>query len=251
MIAIHHRVADVRAWFQDLKERGEYVVDKTGCKMLEVVGATFIADEEAIFGTVNRDYVDREIEWYRSMSRNVNDIPGGPPKAWVAAADPDGKINSNYGWAIWSAGNFEQYENVLKELKENPESRRGVMIYTRPSMWEEYNANGMSDFCCTNDVQYLIRDGKLVSIVDMRSNDVWAGYRNDYAWQDYVRKMLANDLGVELGQMIWHVGSLHCYERNFYLIDGFIKTGRHDLTLNEYKSLENLDTNNLIDGDNK
>lgn len=219
MIATKDRVSDVRRWFVDLKERQEYVTDKTGCRMLEVVGATFVADEEAIFGTVNRDYVEREIEWYKSMSKNVNDIPGGAPAAWKACATPEGWINSNYGWMVWSELNHAQYSHVLAELKRNAESRRATMIYTRPSMWNEYNADGMSDFVCTNAVQYLIRDEKLVACVQMRSNDVVYGFKNDKFWQDYVHEKLASDLNVKRGQMIWHVGSLHVYERHFHLIE--------------------------------
>lgn len=238
MITVTHTVSDVRKWFLDLKERQEYVVDKTGCKMIEVVGATFIADKDAIFGTVNADYVNREIEWYKSMSRNINDIPGGAPAAWQACASDKGKINSNYGWMIWSEENFRQYENVLNELRNKPESRRANMIYTRPSMWNEYNVEGMSDFVCTNAVQYFIRDGELIALVQMRSNDIWAGYRNDYAWQRFVHEQLVSDLGVKLGPMIWHAGSLHCYERNWYLIEGYGKTGRHDMTKDEVLALK-------------
>lgn len=212
------RVADVRKWFLELKEQKKYVTDKTGCQMIEVVGATFIADEPSIFGKVSQNYVDREIEWYKSMSLNVNDIPGTPPKAWLASADRDGKINSNYGWMIWSDENYEQYRRVLDELESNPESRRAVMIYTRPKIWLEYNTNGMSDFICTNAVQYFIRDGKLISLVQMRSNDVVFGYKNDCAWQRYVQETLASDLGCEVGEMIWHAGSLHVYARHFDLI---------------------------------
>ncbi len=218
MIHINHKVSDVRQWFKDLKEREEYVTDKTGCRMIEVVGATFIADEPAIFGTVNRDYVEREIEWYKSMSRNVNDIAGGAPAAWKACAAKDGSINSNYGWAIWSEENHDQYMNVAMELKKNPESRRAEMIYTRPSIWKEYNRDGMSDFICTNAVQYLIRDKKLIAVVQMRSNDVVFGYKNDRAWAQYVHEQLANDLNVEVGALIWHVGSLHVYEKHFDLV---------------------------------
>ena len=218
MISVNHRVQDVKEWFQTLKEKSEFVIDKTGCKMLEIVGATFLADEEAIFGTVNRDYVSREIEWYKMMSRNVNDIPRGAPKAWLSSADQDGYVNSNYGWMIWSEENCRQYSNALRELQTNSESRRGVMIYTRPSMWIEYNTNGMSDFVCTNVVQYFIREGKLIVDVSMRSNDVVFGYKNDKAWQDYVHGRLAADLKCEVGSMIWHVGSLHVYEQHFDLV---------------------------------
>jgi thymidylate synthase len=237
MIRVKHNVASVREWFLEIKKAEEYVIDKSGCKMLEITGATFIADEPAIFGKVNEDYVNREIEWYENMSRNVHDIPGGAPKEWVRCATSEGLVNSNYGHLVWSEENGLQYENVRRELKDKPESRRAVMIYTRPSMWLDYNTGGMSDFVCTNAVQYLIRGGELVAVVQMRSNDLWAGYRNDRFWQQHVHQKLANDLNIPQGTMIWHVGSLHCYERNFYLIDGYDKTGRYDMTKSEYDLL--------------
>lgn len=219
MIRIEHRVSDVRSWFRELKASGEHVTDKTGCKMIEVIGATFIADEDAIFGTVNRDYAAREIEWYKSMSLNVHDIPGGAPVAWVACATPNGEINSNYGYLIWSPENHDQYSNVLAELRRSPESRRAEMVYTRPSIWKDYNRSGMSDFICTDSVQYFVRNGELVADVRMRSNDVLYGYKNDKVWQDYVHKQLASDLGVKVGPMIWHAGSLHVYEKHWHLVE--------------------------------
>lgn len=231
---IHPKVADVREWFRDLKRREKFVQDKSGVQLIEVVGATFEADEETIFGPVNHDYVRRELEWYKSLSCNVNDIPGGPPAVWKQVATPAGEINSNYGFLVWSEENGRQYDNVLKELQRQTTSRRACMIYTRPSIWKEFNRDGMSDFICTNAVQFLIRDEKLYAVVQMRSNDIWAGYRNDRAWQHYVQLKLANDLGIEPGPIIWHAGSLHCYERNFYLIDAYDKTGRHDFTIDEY-----------------
>ena len=97
-----------------------------------------------------------------------------------------------------------------------PNSRRAVMIYTRPTMWEDYKRDGMSDFMCTNTVQYMIRNEQLVAIVQMRSNDVVFGYRNDYAWQKHVADTLTADLGLtKEPKIIWHVGNLHVYERHF------------------------------------
>jgi thymidylate synthase len=218
VIRIENKVNDVRTWFCQQKFLQEHVTDKTGCKMIEVIGATFIADEPVIFGVVNQAYVECEIQWYRSMSRNVNDIPGGPPAAWKACAASDGTINSNYGFLIWGEENHDQYKNVLAELKRAPESRRAEMIYTRPSIWKEYNRDGMSDFICTDAVQYFIRDGRLIADVRMRSNDVVFGYKNDKFWQDYVHAQLASDLGIPVGPMIWHAGSLHVYERHWNLI---------------------------------
>lgn len=211
-------VADIRAEFIDLLKTGSFVVDKSGVQMLEIRSASFLADEDAIFGTPNRDYIRREIDWYKSQSLSVNDIPGGPPTIWKQVADKEGYINSNYGWCIWSPDNGSQYSKVLNELKSQPNSRRAVMIYTRPTMWDEYNLNGMSDFMCTNAVQYMIRDDKVHAVVQMRSNDVVFGYKNDWSWQKHVLDMLATDLDVEPGNIYWNAGSLHVYSRHFHLI---------------------------------
>jgi thymidylate synthase len=197
----------------------DFVIDKTSVKTVEVMNASFIADEPAIFGTVNEEYVARELEWYRSMSLNVNDIPGGPPAIWKMVATPEGLINSNYGWCIYSQENDDQYLNCLAELKRNQDTRRAVMIYTRPSMQWEFGKDGMSDFMCTNTVQYLVRDGKLNALVYMRSNDAVFGYKNDFAWQKYVLESLCKDADIPIGNIYWNVASLHVYERHFNLIE--------------------------------
>ena len=207
-----------------------FVTDKTGVKTVEILNAAFIADEPVIFGNLNHDYIDRELAWYKSMSRNVNDIPGGPPEIWKMVATPDGYINSNYGWCIWSDENNNQYTNVLDELKRNKDSRRATMIYTRPTMHIDYKLNGMSDFMCTNTVQYLVRDNKLHSLVYMRSNDAVFGFKNDYAWQDHVLQSLAKELDIQPGNIHWNVASLHVYERHFKLMeDECSKNGQLDM----------------------
>jgi thymidylate synthase len=210
------KVEDIREYFIRELQAERFITDKTGVKTIEMIGATFEADEPTIFGDVNDDYIQRELEWYKSMSLYVDDIPGITPAIWKKVADRGGKINSNYGWAIYHKDNYLQYANVLNELQFSPNSRRAVMIYTRPTMWNDYNRDGMSDFMCTNTVQYMIRDEQLVVIVQMRSNDVVFGYRNDYAWQKYVAFHMTKDLKLtKQPKIIWHVGNLHVYERHF------------------------------------
>ena len=210
------KVEDIRNHFIDELMDSNFVTDKTGVNTIEMIGATFEADEPTIFGDVNDDYIQRELEWYESMSLYVDDIPGITPAIWQQVADRAGKINSNYGWAIYHKDNGLQYVRVFNELLHLPNSRRAVMIYTRPTMWEDYKRDGMSDFMCTNTVQYMIRNEQLVAIVQMRSNDVVFGYRNDYAWQKHVADTLTADLGLtKEPKIIWHVGSLHVYERHF------------------------------------
>jgi thymidylate synthase len=214
-------VKDIRKHFIDELKNKNFTLDKTGQKTIEIIGASFIADEAAIFGQVNKEYIDSEIAWYRSQSTNINDIFNdgrSPPKAWQLSSNDHGEINSNYGTLIWSKKYYNQYNNVLRELRNNPDGRRAAMIYNRPSIWVEFDENGKSDFICTNAVTYYIRNKLLYAVVQMRSNDVVYGYKNDYAWQEYVLTQLATQLSIGTGSIIWQVQNLHVYERHFDLV---------------------------------
>lgn len=229
-------VNDIREHFVNALEAKEYVVDKTGQRTIEYIGACFLADEPAIFGEPNQEYIDAEIQWYETMSTNINTLEkiyGKSPAAWQYSANEVGEINSNYGTLIHSDKYFNQYGNVIDELLRNPDSRRAMMVYNRPSVWVDYCENGKNDFICTNAVSYYIRNGAINAVVQMRSNDVVFGYKNDYAWQKHVLSELTADYNslyldnawdadyrreMVVGDIIWQVQNLHVYERHFDLV---------------------------------
>jgi thymidylate synthase len=225
---IHQYVSDIRRLFKDKLDTEDFVVDKTGAKVIELLGASFVADEPAIFGTPSEEYMAAEIAWYESMSTNINDIYEGkePPAAWKYAADKYGNINSNYGHLIYSEKYHNQYYNVMSELIENPFSRRATMVYNRPSIWVEFDEGGKSDFICTNAVSYYIRDEKLHVVVQMRSNDALFGFKNDVHWAKYVQQKLVDDVRpftetvkLEPGIIHWSVQNLHVYEKHFKFVE--------------------------------
>lgn len=238
-------IDDIRNHFVDELEWQQETIDRGGNKMLEMVGASFIADDPCIFGTPNTEYIDAEIRWYLTQSTNVGtlaNIYGKTPVAWQATANLYGEINSNYGHLIFAEKFHNQFKQCLNELKGNPFSRRAIMVYNRPSIWIEYNENSKNDFICTNAVSYYIRDNMLQAVVQMRSNDCWAGYRNDYAWQIYVMELLKDNYNestnsdIKIGNLHWQVQNLHVYERNFYLVDHYSKTGEHHISKSDYIS---------------
>lgn len=216
------KIKDIRDEFIRLYKEEKFTIDRTGAKTIEIIGATFVADEDFIIRKPSDEYILRELEWYESQSLYVKDIPGKVPVIWEQIACKEGKINSNYGWCIFSEENGSQYDNVLAELKKNPDGRRAVMIYNRPSMWEDYNENGRNDFMCTYANTFYIRDGKLISHYVMRSNDSVMGFNNDLAWAKYVQEKLAKDLEIECGNIIWTSSNLHVYERHFKFIEEMI-----------------------------
>ena len=187
--------------------------------MLEIMGASFIADEPTILGAPDYEYITREVSWYDSQSLNVCDIPEPIPPIWRKVADHGGYILSNYGYLVYNAQNGNQFDQVVRELMNDKDSRRAVMIYTRPTMHVE--AKG--DFVCTNTVQYVIRDDRLHAIVQMRSNDAVFGYRNDYAWQSIIHIRLWRELktvypDLKMGNIVWQAQSLHIYPRHIPLL---------------------------------
>lgn len=217
-------VSDIREMIKTAYVHGDFTVDKTGALTVEIIGCTFVADEDWIIRKPALEYVDRELEWYLSQSLYVEDIPGKTPAIWEQVASKEGMINSNYGWCIFSNENGNQYKNVYRELTKNRDSRRGTMIYNRPSMHYEFNKDGMSDFICTYANTFYIRDNKLISHYLMRSNDLVFGYCNDYAWAKYVQERLCKDLqktypDLECGDIIWTASNFHVYERHFKFIE--------------------------------
>tara|TARA_B100000700_G_scaffold27066_2_gene25948 strand:+ start:2726 stop:3442 length:717 start_codon:yes stop_codon:yes gene_type:complete len=222
-------VSDIRNKLFERFSSGEFIEDKTGCKLIELIGSTFLADEDFIFGEPSKKYILQELQWYKTQSCNINAMSGQIPKIWQEVSGANGEINSNYGWCIWSKENGLQYASAKHALLRDINTRRAIMIYNRPSMQQEYNNWGMDDFMCTNSVQYFIRNNVfgyrnvkfLDCVVNMRSNDVVFGYRNDWAWQRYILETLCKDLNqtleepIHLGKIIWQAGSLHIYERHF------------------------------------
>ena len=218
--------SDIRNELKRLYKEGIFRVGKFG-KTVEIQNANFLADKDYIIREPNYDYAKREIEWYESQSLYVKDIPGDVPKIWQMCADKNGKINSNYGFCIWSKENGSQYEHCIKRLIGDPHTREACMIYTRPSMQVDCNLNGMHDFMCTYATQVFLNevrdDDKTYQLdytVFMRSCDAIFGYNSDRYFAEYVQSKMVDDLNklglrVIKGDIIWNAGSLHVYERHF------------------------------------
>ena len=219
---------DIRDELKRLYKEGIFREGKYG-KTVEIQNVHFLADKDWVIREPNYDYAKREIEWYESQSLYVKDIPGDVPKIWQSCADKDGKINSNYGWCIFSDENGSQYDHCLNRLLDDHHTREACMIYTRPSMQVDCNSNGMHDFMCTYSTQVFLNPINefgydLDYTVFMRSNDAVYGFCNDAIWAKHVRDKLVADLNkcgltVFPGKIIWNAGSLHVYERHFKYLE--------------------------------
>ena len=203
---------------------------------LELLGTSFVVDDDTIFGAVDQDYVERELEWYLNQSLYVDDIPGKVPKIWKDIAANDGTILSNYGYLFMSEGNGSQLAHVVDHIKREPEGRRAVAVYTNPDVHTLWNHDGRRDMICTTAVCYYPRGGQVHAVVSMRSGDSVFGFRNDLAWQRYALGMVCEQTGLEPGEIVWQAGSLHIYRRHYWMIEHYIETGEFDPPLKRAKA---------------
>jgi thymidylate synthase len=221
--------------FYNKIQNNDIVQDKSGVKVVELIAPRIeLNPMQPILNfneirTTPLKYCEKEIKWYESTDLNiknwVDDI-----KIWKDVSDKDGYINSNYGWCIFHKDNYNQYENCLKELIEKPFSRKAIMYYTRPSMWEDWNKNGMSDTICTLNTMHMIRNNKLYYIINQRSLDFYiSGLGSDLYWHCWVYNKLYIDLlfhysNLEIGSLIWLPLSCHVYESHWNKIKEIIKS---------------------------
>lgn len=221
--------------FRELKQKldnEDFVIDKSGVKTVEVLAPKIILNpEEPILKFNGRKtpekYAEKELEWYLSQDLNVKHIKN-VAKIWDNISSKCGFINSNYGYLVFHPSNHDQFGKCVEELNRNRETRRAVHIYTRPSMQYEYNRDGMSDFICTFAHQFFIRDGKLHSIVNMRSQDGIYGLFNDFYWFAWVHRKVYNEVhqmnDLSMGEIIHIPNSFHVYEKHFDMLNKICET---------------------------
>ncbi|MGG1154374.1 thymidylate synthase [Brevibacillus formosus] len=110
-------------------------------------------------------------------------------------------------------GGVNQINDVMKVLRTDEYSARGVMILFDPS--EDINLK-YKDVPCNNWIQLSIRDNKLNMYVTVRANDLIWGFSgiNFFEWT-VLQEMVANWLGLEVGEYYHFAGFLQLYKRHY------------------------------------
>lgn len=220
---MNHNEQEVLRILQKMKVHAikHRLVEVRGLKTIELLNETMMFDchgdgiiEIPGFET-SINYVQKELMWYESAS-NKSDFISAFASLWDNIKDGRGFVNSNYGHLIFSPQNCYQYDNCVKALKEDKESRRAIMVYCP----NHIHYTGGNDYVCTMYVSYMIRHEKLCAFVSMRSNDLRYGLVGaDLAWQIYVLKQMSKELDIMPGNVHWHACSLHLYEKHFGILE--------------------------------
>ena len=122
-------------------------------------------------------------------------------------------------WEYTYHGRYaHQLPFVISELRRNAYSRRAIMNIRD---FEIDSAN--SDPACMQSMQYFIRGGKLHCKILFRSNDLAEAFFYNAFALVRLQEKIAAELGVEVGSYTHRSNSMHCYEKDFELIAGYIK----------------------------
>ena len=208
----------MRNTFETANEAYEYMhneivtngVEFAGTKALFNIGFTIENPTNKVITNEERnwkhDYAEAEWKWYMSGDRNIaklGEIYGKIPAIWKQMADPDGEVNSNYGWQ-WQRNN--QLEHVINKLQTEGNRQAAISIYDG----KEINSYKF-DTPCTYAIQFTVVQGKLYMSVYMRSNDLWYGFCNDQYQFASLQEMVAERLNLPVGTYYHHAHNLHLY----------------------------------------
>ena len=164
-------------------------------------------------------YFVAESIWYMSGNDSTDWISRYAP-FWKNISDDGQTANSAYGARIFkfhpriADGEIVQWRYVKEELARDPDSRRAVIHIRTP----DDSLYAVKDVPCTLSLQFFIRDSKLHLHVTMRSSDIILGLPYDVPAFTLMQEVLANELGIDLGEYVHTSNSLHCYERDFEVL---------------------------------
>lgn len=157
----------------------------------------------------NKDYADYEWEWYLKGDRNANQI-AERAKMWKQMMVPDtgGEVNSNYGY-FWNYN--DQLDRVIADLKQNKNTRRGVIVHYDISELDRYKF----DTPCNDVLNFYVKRGMLQLTVFARSIDLVYGFCNDQYTFGKLMELVSKETGYPVGEMHWMVTNLHIYPRHY------------------------------------
>ena len=161
-------------------------------------------------------YLQAELKWYKSGDPNIDYI-SKYSTFWSKLVDHNNTVNSNYGkLALYDKYNgMSQLEWCIEQLSNDKNTRQAVINYNQPQ--HKYSTN--KDFVCTIAQQFIVNDGKLDSIVFMRSNDLIYGFSYDVPWFNYLHKLVATAANMKVGYYRHFATSMHVYEAHFDMLE--------------------------------
>lgn len=133
----------------------------------------------------------------------------------AAFAETYGDLGHVYGsqWRSWRGADgqvIDQIQQVIDQIKHNPNSRRLIV-----SAWNPAEVDEMALPPCHAFFQFYVADGKLSCQLYQRSGDVFLGVPFNIASYALLTHLIAHETGLEVGEFVHTLGDAHIYHNHF------------------------------------
>jgi thymidylate synthase len=200
-------------------ENGTPKSDRTGTGTRSVFGhqLRFPLDQAFPLITTKRVHfrsVAVELLWFLRGDSNARWLQERGVKIWDEWADESGDLGPVYGvqWRSWptpGGQHIDQIEQVLETLRTNPDSRRMIV-----SAWNVAELDKMALAPCHAMFQFYVADGRLSCQLYQRSADLFLGVPFNIASYALLTHLVAQQVGLEVGDFIWTGGDCHIYDNH-------------------------------------
>jgi thymidylate synthase len=208
---------------------GHRKADRTGSGTLSIFGHQLRFDLNQGFPLVTTKKIHlksiiHELLWFLQGDTNIGYLQQHQVSIWNAWADTAGDLGPVYGqqWRSWPTADgkqIDQLQQILTQLTNTPDSRRmlvsawNVADLPDESISPQANvaAGKMALAPCHALFQFYVADGKLSCQLYQRSCDTFLGLPFNIASYALLTHMIAQQVGLGVGDFIWTGGDVHLY----------------------------------------
>lgn len=214
--------------YQDLMRQvlahGTRKEDRTGTGTLSIFGHQMRFDLQAGFPMVTTKKLHlrsiiHELLWFLQGATNIGYLKENGVSIWDEWADENGELGPIYGyqWRSWptpSGGHIDQISELVKQIKNNPDSRRLIV-----SAWNVADIPRMKLPPCHAFFQFYVADGKLSCQLYQRSADIFLGVPFNIASYALLTHMMAQQCDLAVGDFVWTGGDCHLYTNHLEQVE--------------------------------
>lgn len=193
--------------------------DRTGTGTLSVFGHQMrfnLADGFPLLTTkkLHLKSIIYELLWFLRGDTNARWLQERGVRIWNEWADPDGDLGHIYGyqwrsWPDYDGGHIDQIANAIRDIKENPDSRRIIVC-----AWNVADLKNMNLPPCHMFFQFYVANGRLSLQMYQRSADTFLGVPFNIASYALLLLMVAQVTGLEAGDFVHTIGDAHLYKNH-------------------------------------
>jgi thymidylate synthase len=192
--------------------------DRTGVGTYSVFGRQMRFNLEQGFPLVTTKKVHLksiiyELLWFLNGDTNIRYLKENKVTIWDEWADANGELGPVYGkqWRSWEGprGKVDQIQRAIDTIKNNPTSRRIVVISFNPGDLPE-----VAPPACHTLFQFYVSGDKLSLQLYQRSADLMLGVPFNIASYSLFLMMVAQVTGLRAHEFVHTFGDVHIYSNH-------------------------------------